>query len=82
MFRKISKYSEAELQADPSLLKDMGNPEAEQEEILIEEGLGSEYDPAFAVFQKAVEKYAASAEFQTGIAKIERAYQQGSGFIR
>jgi len=31
-------------------LKDIGNPEQEQEEILLEEGLGNETDPAFAVY--------------------------------
>ena len=76
VFRKLSKYSEEDLQENPSLLKGMGNPEKEQQEILEEEELDTEYVPALAIFEKAVQQFRNDQMFMGKIARIEKAYQQ------
>lgn len=80
VFRKLAKYSEEEIQSNPALLKGMGNPEVEQQEILNEEGLDSEYVPALAVFEKAAQQFRNDAAFLGQVNYIEKAYQTGTSW--
>lgn len=62
--------------ADPDLLKSLGNPEAQEEKILEEEGLGENDQPAAAVFQSACSRFRNDAAFKQQIAKIEGHYMK------
>lgn len=76
VFKKLAEYTEEELAQNPNILSELGNHEKEQEEILIEEGLGSEFDPPFAVFEMAGLKMRNDPTLRGQIAKIEEAYQR------
>lgn len=82
LFRKLKEHTEIELQQNPSLLKEIGNPEAEQEEILKEEGLGTEIEPPFAVYEAASIRFRNDPEFRAQINKIEQGYQKSTFFLR
>lgn len=76
----MAEYSEEELSQNPHLLSDLGNHEKEQEEILIEEGLDSEFDPAFAVFEMAGAKLRNDPTLRMQLAKMEEGYQRSKPF--
>lgn len=76
VFKKLNEHTEEELAQNPQLLADLNNHDKEQEEILIEEGLGSEYDPPFAVFEMAGLKFRNDPTMRMQIAKIEEGYQR------
>ena len=61
---------------NPQLLADLSNQEKEQEELLLEEGLGSEFEPAFAVFDMASLKFKNDPTARAQLQKIEAGYQQ------
>lgn len=48
----------------------MTNHENELEEILVQEGLGSEFEPPYAVYESATLKYRNDPTVRTQIAKI------------
>lgn len=59
-----------ELQQDPTILRDLGNPDAENEEMLRQEGLDTEFEPATAVYENAILLYRKDADFQAKIRQI------------
>lgn len=59
-----------ELQQDPTILRDLGNPDAENEEMLRQEGLATEYEPATAVYESAIILFRKDADFQAKIRQI------------
>ena len=59
----------------------MSNHEKEQEEILVEEGLGSEFDPPFAVYEMAGVKMRNDPLVRNKVAKIEEAYQRSKHLL-
>ena len=56
-----------ELQQNPSLLQDLGNPEEEQQNILREYELETEFEPASAVFKQAEKKHHSDLVFKAKI---------------
>ena len=76
VFKKIAQYSEEELARNPALMSDLGNQEKEQEELLEEEGLGTEFEPALAIYDMATLKYKNDPTVRMQITKIEQGYQQ------
>jgi hypothetical protein len=58
------------LAKNPQLLADLSSQEKEQEEILLEEGLGSEFEPAFAVFDMASLKFKNDPTLRAQLQKI------------
>ena len=76
VFKKIAQYSEEELARNPTLMSDLGNQEKEQEELLEEEGLGTEFEPALAIYDMATLKYKNDPTVRMQITKIEQGYQQ------
>lgn len=81
VFKKLAEYSEEELQANPHLLSELGNHEKEQEDILTEEGLGTEFEPPFAVYEMAGVKFRNDPLVRTQIAKIEEGYQRSTALF-
>ena len=59
-------------------MSDLGNQEKEQEEILEEEGLGNELEPALAVYDMSAMKFKADPVVRAQITKIEQGYQQST----
>lgn len=78
VFKKLAQYSEEELSANPHLMSDLSSQEKEQEEILLEEGLGTEFEPAFAVYDMANLKFKNDPASRMQITKIEQGYQQST----
>ena len=82
VFRKLAQYSEEELAQNPQLLSDLGSQEKEQEEILIEEGLGTEFEPALAIYDLAATKFKSDPTVRMKIAKIDQGYQRSTYLSR
>ena len=59
-------------------MAELGSQEKEQEEILIEEGLGSEFEPALAIYDVAAAKFKNGPTVRMKIAKIEQGYQKST----
>ena len=55
---------------NPQLLADLGSQEKEQEEILVEEGLGTEFEPALAIYDAAAAKFKSDGAVRMKISKI------------
>ena len=55
---------------NPQLLADLGSQEKEQEEILIEEGLGTEFEPALAIYDTAAARFKSDSTVRMKISKI------------
>jgi hypothetical protein len=70
------------LAQNPHLLSDLSNHEKEQDEILAEEGLGTEFEPPFAVFDMASLKFKNDATFRSQLTKIEEGYQRSTASPR
>lgn len=64
-----------ELQQNPNIIKDLGNPDATNEEMLRAEGLGSEFEPATAVYDAASMQFRNHPDFRVKIQQIEKGYQ-------
>lgn len=75
IFKKLQEYSEMELQQNPNIIKDLGNPDETNEEMLRAEGLGSEYEPATAVYDAASLQFRTHPDFRMKIQQIEKGYQ-------
>jgi hypothetical protein len=81
LFKKLQEFSEEELQSNPQLLKDLGNPEEDTELFLREEGFGSEYEPAVVVFEQAITKYKGDMPFVAQINRLEQGYAKSKAVI-
>jgi hypothetical protein len=83
LFRVLQKHSEIEVQQNPGLLKELGSPDAGNEEMLREEGLGTEFEPATAVFDAASLQFRGYPDFQRRVQAIEQGYQKSTiGFMQ
>lgn len=83
LFRVLQEHSEIEVQQNPALLKDLGSPDAGNEDMLREEGLGSDYEPATAVFDAASLQFRTQPDFQRRVQAIEQGYQKSTiGFMQ
>jgi len=78
VFKKLAEYSEEELAKNPHLLAELGSQEKEQEDILIEEGLGTEFEPALAIYDVAATKFKNEPTVRAKVAKIEQGYQRST----
>ena len=81
VFRKLAEYSEEELARNPQLLAELGSQEKEQEEILVAEGLGTEFEPALAIYDVAASKYKNDPTVRMQIGKIEQGYQRSTPYL-
>jgi hypothetical protein len=81
VFQKLQKHSEIELQQDPSILKELGNPDADNEEMLRKEGYDTEFVPAMAVYESAILSFKKDGDFQNKIRQIETGYQTSTALF-
>jgi hypothetical protein len=81
LFKLLQKHSEIEIQQNPAIIKELGSPEAANEEMLREEGLGTEFEPANAVYDAASLQFRNHPDFQRKIQSIETGYQKSNSFI-
>lgn len=70
IFKKLTEYTEEELQQNPQILSEFSNHDHELEEILVEAGLGNEFEPPYAVYESANLKYRNDPSIRTKITKI------------
>lgn len=76
LFKILQRHSELEVQQNPAILKELGSPDAANEEMLQEEGLGSEFEPANAVYDAASLQFRTQPDFQRRVQSIESGYQK------
>ena len=81
LFKVLQKHSEIEVQQNPAILKELGSPDAANEDMLREEGLGSEFEPANAVYDAAGLQFRSHPDFQRKVQGIESGYQKSKDSV-
>jgi hypothetical protein len=76
--QKFKEHNAIELAKNPSILKELGDPDEQSEYILKEAGLETEYEPAAAVHSAASLQYGNHPDFRAKIEYIDEGYQKST----
>lgn len=74
VIRRLRGKTQAEIQNNSEIIKNLPSPDKEEEKILEEEGLGGNDEPATAVFIAANALYSKDPSFREALAKMENDY--------